>query len=325
MSLAKQELPALDSVYPGLGLPPFAEIGEGYLPDNAHVHVHLSAHGTEEHFAPVEPQLQQADIFIPESAGWSESSLRWANAISKGERKTVAEALEMHTGFSLAMVRALRGRYIPVAFIDAPASRKDMLTLEHFDRAKLEALSSRNLETALDNSAEILKVSAKIIALRDRIMIESLGPTVTKIVSNHPKLKNKEAVRVLCTIGSLHEDVYDRLAASPHTAQQVSGSTGLEPLERTQAGNLVDRFQRDLPVTRSDLLKIMVRQLLSEIDFPDFTEAAPVARQKVLHQMRDGIESNLDNADVILALDRVVRKVQKPEDVELFTRYANQT
>jgi hypothetical protein len=257
-----------------LQLPPFPEVGPGYLPDNTSVHFHFAPHATAEHFEEAAELLETTDIYVPESAGWDASILRDFNAISKGDRKIAAasKAVNDNDRYMSAVYDALLRTYKPVVLVDASSKQREYI----FGGSEQLYRKSRGTSTEdhLEKLADAMSTVAWQAAMRDRVIVGNLGRETSALVSRHPRLAQKDAVTVLCTLGSGHEPVYSHLRSRPATADKVSIShwSGLDTTPENPEDFIIRSYISERAPTRTTLIRMATRLALGRSVLEDFAQ-----------------------------------------------------
>jgi hypothetical protein len=254
-----------------LELPPFPEFDAAYLPQNVSVHFHFTPHRTEEQFDEAAVLLQTSDVFIPEAVAWTERQLKDFNDISKGRDRALAKfetALggSVNGEWALAGCRALFGTRKPVLFIDADDSRKDLL-IGDFDRLYRRA-ASREPQLTMQRLADAAAHVAQVSYSRDVIMGERLGPAVSQLVDNHPKLADKEDVRVLIALGFTHTQLYDALCHSPAVADCITSSTWAGKMGVDYETQVVSAYKKGEAPTERQVAEFFIALTVSLVTIP---------------------------------------------------------
>lgn len=313
---------------------------ENYLPDNVHVHIHQGMHLTAEHFESGRDFFEKADVYIPESAGWSPKILKEINAISKGDRKKYLREVEYQKGsdiaeYQLAKLGAIYRSYKPILFADIQkGDPRDIPYWVTFDKyAKLYDGTVPGTIMALTGSVDEI---ARTAVIRDAIIVENLGKEVTALLARHHKLAAKPEVKVLVTLGDGHKNVFDALTNNPQTKNRVSGSTlyrdrsaeGMNPqaeftrmytegekpmLEHVAQSLLIDTFRS--PIANSDGLPIMALNTFAQ----------------VRHELDANVVRSLTSKDLDAALKMAARLLQPStqrvlldEERDLILRHAEE-
>lgn len=209
-----------------------AQIPGGYLPDNVSVHFHHVVHQVAEQLDTYREIAASSDIIMVEVPGWDAKKAQAFKAVSKGDRKAYERfsALQTSPGsaFRQSLLDIIRGTYKPVLFVDADKQeyKAQKLDLKTPDADLNKVARSDYRGTIQDYGAVIARIGEKVKG-RDQIMLDRIGPSVTQAVEGHPKLRNKEEVVVSMAIGAVHNCVYECLADSPNTKDQIRGSTDM--------------------------------------------------------------------------------------------------
>ncbi len=254
-----------------LELPPFPEFGAAYLPQNVSVHFHFTPHRTEEQFDEAAALLRASDVFIPEAVAWTERQLKDLNDVSRGRDRALAifEAAlggSVNAEWTLAGCRALFGTRKPVLFIDADESRKD-LAVGDFDRLYRRA-ASREPQLTMQRLADAAAHVAQVSYARDVIMGERLGPAVSQLVSDHPKLADKEDVRVLTALGFTHTQLCDALRHSPAVADRITSSVWAGKTEMDYETRVVSVYKRGEAPTHRQIAEFFIALTVSLVTIP---------------------------------------------------------
>jgi hypothetical protein len=84
---------------------------------------------------------------------------------------------------------------------------------------------SAHYKETITNFHAVLTDGARIIRIRNQIIIDRIGRSITSTLNDHPELKNQDDVLASMTLGALHVGTYDQLVANEHTAPKVAGSS----------------------------------------------------------------------------------------------------
>ncbi len=249
----------------------FPEIEEGYLPSNVTVHFHFAPHVARDHFEGAAELLDAADIFIPEQAGWDADTLsNWQRVtktrpssknFEKLTRKLTAE--EDSQEYLDEILSRLGGSYKSVVLIDAHKN-------EHPEVQNIGYITG--VTPMADYESELVETYEKAIkfthlttTLRERVMLKNLGPAITHKTQEHPKLKDKEHVFALVTLGGAHYPIFDYLWNQPAIHNQVEASSwilsGVDQLEM-HSQQVEDKIINNQPLTRKEVIGLMISQRL---------------------------------------------------------------
>ncbi|MDB5165008.1 MAG: hypothetical protein JWL89_634 [Candidatus Saccharibacteria bacterium] len=313
-----------DPYFREITIPPLPELNEDYLPNNASVHFHLTAHSLAEHVAGLQQLYDEADVFIPEMYGWTAKSLRDWNAISKGERKTYVRyqqtpSADSHGGFTNALLDLTYRKYKPIRFIDDDARDSPK-------KSAAKLWQAQTTEQALQALADQTADDAQDAVRRNIIMAEKLGPTVSGAIEANPKLRNKDDVKVLVFIGSLHELLYDYFRTNPATHHKVSAShlAGLSNADADVA--IHKRIETGKAPRRSDLVTYLVTMALCQVQIPsirsgylveltDIVQVKPDQEVLAARQLIKLMAQDIDNPEVEDAILRACKGRGKPANI----------
>jgi len=320
-----------------ISLPPFPEFDDAYLPSNVALHFYFAPHRTVEQFDEGKPLLQRADVFIPEAAGWNEQTQKDFNSISKGGdekryRKLVeAQQIHLNSGYAREQYEGLKGTYKPVVLIDAHRDRAD-LNVGDFTKRYRKGITS-DVEDTLHGVASALASIAEMAYARDLIMGDNLGPKVTELVTNHPRLSNKEQVNVLLVLGFSHTELYQAMVDSGVFEGRIEETTwsGITEIDIETA--VISTYKRGEVPTRDDMAEFLISWALTCTSLavrPDkklfnfdalYTRERDITTyigQRVVDSMMQMGEEGLSIAH------RLLRSVPTQEDAQLIADIANQ-
>lgn len=172
-------------------------------------------HRTAEDFVGLEKSLAEADIYIPEAAGWSEDQLAIFQKVSSHELNPVAIKAKPPISQELKAIYKFRK---PVFFADIP---KDHELLKKKREADME------LDAAVDffrqgdfwNAVRWIKdfalVQGELERERENYMMSQLKQKLPELLESYPELKKRvekgEKLRMLMTLGPVHTGVYHGL------------------------------------------------------------------------------------------------------------------
>lgn len=235
--------------------------GSDFLPDNVSVHFHFAPHSTVDHFDVAKEQIKIADIYIPELPRWTDKTLKRIRAISKGNKKIFDREMQLHDSgqFSatiLELFRAIYRTYKPIILIDiSKAEAGNSKPIDFY--AEYVKATKDDIEETIISLSEVLRETGNRAALRDSIMVRNLGVSVTNLVNEHPKLRTKDEVKTLVTLGTNHDPVFNALWSSKHTHEQVSADTwsGGQP---TYEDKVINAYRNGEMPTDVDFVSFML-------------------------------------------------------------------
>lgn len=254
-----------------LNLPPIDEFGSNYLPENVHLHLHFAPHNKAEQLDAFAELLPPADIVIPEVPNWDEKVLKGFSAISKGDRKQfermTSDQFRGGAEWRVQLLKLIKGTYKSIALVDANQSQKHLLL--HTNEALQKPLGvGKDVDETLHLTADALSFIGSFCGLRDRIMLANLGPKITDIVQNHPRLREKESVLGLGVFGFIHTPIYSALTNDKDTQEKVTGSSwsAISPLD-PDTDALRVYAEGGVP-TRQQLLRCLAARVLKKVEHP---------------------------------------------------------
>ncbi|HEX5797065.1 MAG TPA: hypothetical protein VFX86_01595 [Candidatus Saccharimonadales bacterium] len=285
------------------------EIGEGYLPENVSVHFVFGPHADASHFDAAAQLLDDCDIFIPELVAWDEDEQERYTRITKASGASLEKIKRRMSpkidGYTEQMIQEISGTFKPIVFIDARAE-----DLPRDPDSYLATASSDDYEGHLEefyNSIVDLRNGAN---LRDIIMVTNLGPAVTDKIREHPRLRNKEEVSALVTLGSAHYPVFQYLAEQEETCNKVSASSwsmaGLDyaAMYKNHVGQMVAEGQ---PISRQELIGYFIASIL-EVIHPGIPRAITRDNQARIF-MKDQLFKSLVEADDLEGVARMFHNI----------------
>lgn len=194
------------------------------LPPNVHVHFYFSSHGIAEDAPELPNRIAQADIFAPEIGGWTPAALDFYQQVSRGSMLHYKYAMELPPnedgigGYTKALLSALYNKHIPVMMFDVEKEH-DLNKMQDDVMSDdspwfFHALNEDFRETIEQMREAYTKLLGPLQHLRELHMIDSLVSGITDITESHPRLRNKNEVNVLVTLGSAHTFVSQVLRSS---------------------------------------------------------------------------------------------------------------
>lgn len=259
---------------------PFPEIPTDYLPDNVTVHFHFAPHIERRHLEGALPILEQADIFLPENAGWDLRTRRMFMAISRGDERRYREMRDNpfeYPEYTRGLMDAIyrRGRYID--FFDKKEGEDVIDELEQ-DLLPPFATIEEALQRLANNASNLVFSEG---FRRDRIMAQNLGDVVTRIVSANKPLRRKPNVLALATLGSGHMPLFDYLRTQEATEGKVTASQWAGDGITSPYTKIYEIYAKSGTPTRAELLAAIVQHALVQtvINMSDGTRSRVLPRK----------------------------------------------
>lgn len=209
-----------------------------YLPSNVSLNILFSPHVEPEdigNFREFRRTLRRSDIFIPESIAWNRNVPIFLKQISQGNERlyklAIAEISKtthikeagQASAFTSIIYEALYDSKKPVALVDLPEGHPLIPIVQ--PRIEPSELYPTSFEVAIERHAEYIRKSALAQHQRDHIIMQSMGPTLEKIINSDPQLRSKKEINVLMTMGLLHSSIYGSLKSKTDEQRANTGKT----------------------------------------------------------------------------------------------------
>lgn len=194
-----------------------------FLPQNVSLTIAYSRHakasdvGNREAFRHL---VRSANIFIPETIGWSDKELHDVSRISMGDaavyqRYVSWQAENEYGDFNSMELSALYASHVKVQFVDVSHNHQlinEFIALreEHGKDGKGFAILS-TFEQTLAQLAKAKKHEALLQKIREDYILTQLGQRLRLIIDPNPKLSAKPKVDVVYVVGNEHTRIFDIL------------------------------------------------------------------------------------------------------------------
>ncbi len=168
----------------------------------------FSTHTSAEDFAKLPQLLEQADIYMPELAGWSKEELEEYNKIARGELNPATAKLNPALE---KRAFALYNSKKPVVFVDTPIShelsaRSKKIFIKKA-REPFGAFANGRFELALYTMKQQVKDIAEHSEEREEYIRRQIKKEIKGLTKNFPQLRDKKDIRVLVDLGMVHTGV----------------------------------------------------------------------------------------------------------------------
>ncbi|MDQ3098874.1 MAG: hypothetical protein M3Q44_03950 [bacterium] len=217
------------------------------------IEIIYAPHATSEHMS----DISGADIFIPELAGWEPGMDTVLASVARGDvlphealptLSAGADEDDMH-GYKQALLHAIAGTNVAVGFADVPAGHQYDLLYHHLQEEGIVA--GADFDETIQNVYKYIDSWATLISGRDKHIATSLNATVKNAIKYRFDLQQKDRLKVVMTLGSLHAGVTERLRSTdtggvntvtthgntnPETAYDYFG----EAVDKQKRGEAVD-------------------------------------------------------------------------------------
>lgn len=201
----------------------------GRLPENIDLCFLFAPHGSPADIGDLRERLRSIDIYIPEAIHWQEETLKNLQKIAKGDYKTLQRQRQKDRTIGLpypehreAQHLALYGSGVAVDFVDVKG--KAMIigkTQQQQVKERLSKLFVSSLEQTLANVDGFFTEEAEAANSREDEMLRNLSSRIPALIERTPRLRQKERVRVLMSLGAGHIRIYHEA----HAANQDGGAT----------------------------------------------------------------------------------------------------
>jgi len=170
-------------------------------------------HKTEADVRPLEDKFKTADIYIPETIGWSSVDLELFKSVAEG--KNSPAQLFQNLGcrridyqYHYAMLGMVKNSRKPIVFIDVPLEHEN---LEVFLRNQKEFKIQESFDDQLRLTKATFKDEAKLQIEREAYMKSMLPIKIKEALNEYPELKKKDTLNILISLGTLHANLYGEL------------------------------------------------------------------------------------------------------------------
>lgn len=193
------------------------------LNPNIYIHILFGPHKTESDVKPIENRFKTADIYIPESFGWTAADLKQFKAVSGGE---ITPAQYFQTNglrrvdceFLYAQLEMVKNSHKPIGIIDIPKEHVSPEALSRFAEGLVIAPGS--FDNQLQQVKIWLKDKAEFQIKREAYMQSMLPVKIKEILDEYPELKGKGNLNVLVSLGSHHVRLYAELKKAGYDVEK---------------------------------------------------------------------------------------------------------
>lgn len=171
-------------------------------------------HTSADDIAILRKKITAADIYVPESNGWSPEELHYRRFISSGKYSVDDYFENFESNFperTRAELEAIAGTQKPLAMIDIHSEKKDEYNSEKINSDYDAALHSYGhgitFGALLGLTRRYLQEDAELLQKREDFMISRFPHMIKGVLSHHPELRKKESLNVLIDLGLFHTRV----------------------------------------------------------------------------------------------------------------------
>ena len=236
--------------------------------------IFYSAHGEEKDLEGFEEKFKKADIYIPEFFGWNETNLKEFRNIAEGKQQP--KEFEYLSGFAERQYSILYNSHKPITFIDLPKDHQLVnQVLSHLNKDYLiHRERTSDFQEFLGRVKDWHKRWAELQRQRENYMLSQLEPSLKQLLKKRPELRQKEKLKVLMSLGSLHTGLYHQLLKQGRAAARTFSRS---PYIYSNASELTRRYffhkdVDDLLAARAWLEEVL-EQEISPIDNVNTEEA----------------------------------------------------
>ena len=219
------------------------------------INIFYSPHRSAEDMNGLADQFQKCDIYFPETFGWSPEYLNALRKLSDGQI-TPKMALQdwgdedpYHYSRDEDFFKIIYKSKKPIAFLDIPQGH---LLVDREKENKVPKINfGSNFGQVLDSVREYIKKAADIHKERETYIVKQLQPQIRELLKANPKLRKKQEVNVLISIGIAHTSLYRNLKEEHETTAKF----GKKPMafrytEEALSKNMSNYFLGDDIVAR---------------------------------------------------------------------------
>lgn len=235
-----------------------------YLPEGVKLHIHFSAHDQEEDLgdpAYFQNLMKNADIYIPEAPGWINEHLVVAEKISKGDYKAYDNYKKSGPDdtFGIATMRGIYNSNKKILLVDIKSDDENFNSVHQIHTKSLAKTAFSDFlwgEGDLDKIVSQFTSRSNVLTMgegyREGKILTNLGPAIESAIDSSQKLKSKDEVNVLMTIGLMHSPIYSVLKRHIDDPERVTRSFG-EPVffDPTVQLYRYERFGKTLTIEKS--------------------------------------------------------------------------
>ena len=177
----------------------------------------FGAHGTAEEAEQLRGPLSQADIFIPELAGWDVTGRLDLDDLSLGsitpevllQKRKVTENNPSYKFLKREFeILYQSGKIIGLIDVTKNDPLYDRLVQTHFGQKRRDMLQSKNFAQLIEDFKRNIQERAQVQRERENLLVDNLESELKDLVEKYSYLKNKKEVNALLFLGAVHTRVY---------------------------------------------------------------------------------------------------------------------
>jgi len=182
----------------------------------------FSPHFKKEDFAKLRKEIEDSDVYVPESFEHTSEIAERHKKLSQGELspEKIARQIKEET-FGLVKVseaeeklwEAIYNSKKPIYFVDIPEGHELVVKAdkarEYSDLAFASFLTGKFTE-AVDNKKKYIELFTKLQEERENYIKKNIEQLKPRILKDHPEFKNKKEIKILVSMGAAHTSLYHR-------------------------------------------------------------------------------------------------------------------
>lgn len=179
------------------------------------INIFYSPHRSAEDMNGLADQFQKCDIYFPETFGWSTEYLNALRKLSDGEitSEIVLQDYADKDPFYYArdedFFKIVCNSKKPIAFLDVP---EDHPLVGREKENKVPNINfGSNFGQTLDSVRACIQKAADIEKERESYIVKQLQPQIQELLKTHSKLREKQEINALISIGIAHTSLYRNL------------------------------------------------------------------------------------------------------------------
>lgn len=188
------------------------------------INIFYSPHRSAEDMNGLADQFQKCDIYFPETFGWSPEYLGSLRKLSDGQitpdiaLQEYADKDPFYYARDEDFFKIIYNSKKPIAFLDIPEGHS---LVEREKENKVPNINfGHNFGQALDSVRECIKKAADIEKEREIYIVKQLQPQIRELLKTHPKLREKQEINALISIGIAHTSLYRNLRKEYETTMK---------------------------------------------------------------------------------------------------------